>query len=175
RLFQGKTVKSVNALVYFRESHGGFQSCFSLKNLTTGKTTDLFYEVKYSDKNMRGDNDWLGSVEGGILGSVPAVQTIELAPGNDYTMLIWGYKWPHKQDAHAAKTNFNDPVPDANPHLFTFYENASVEPPKKKSLSFLNPQGPSISTIIGFEDGYKQEEKPDYNDIIIEMCLRVDY
>lgn len=171
----GKIVKSVKAQVYFRESHGGFQSCFSFKNLVTNATTLLFCEVKPSNKNWRGNDDWLGNIEGGILGDAPAIKTIELTMGTDYTLLIHGKKWFHNQDVRAARTNLNDPVRDAHPHRFTFYEDFNVDPPKKKSLPLLNPQGPSISTIIGFEDGYKLEEKADYNDIIIEICLKIDY
>jgi len=172
---EGNIVKSVQAVVYFHESHGGFRSCFSFKEVITGQKTDLFCEVKFSDKNTRGQNDWLGSVPGGILGKAPAIRNIVLKPTIEYTMSIWGNLPPHDKDARSTKTNFIDPVPDGNPKTFTFYEDPNIDPPKPKSIPVLNPQGFSVSTIIGFEDGYKQEEIPDYNDVIIEICLKIDY
>ncbi|NJO17843.1 MAG: hypothetical protein HC877_19560 [Thioploca sp.] len=173
-------VKFIQAVIYFRESHGGFQSRIGFENLATHEFILLFDEVRYSDDNQRGPNDWLGSVEGGILGGASPLKTVELLPNTNYALVlkninppIWGGL--KQQKAYYAKTNFVDPVPDNNINTFTFYENQNVEPPKKKSLAFLNPLGSAIATIIGFEDNYQYEEKQDYNDIIIEMCLNVTY
>ena len=175
----GRMVKSIQAMIYFRESHGGFQTSFGFENLATHEFIPLFDEVRYSDDNRRGSNDWLGSVEGGILGNASPVKTVELLKNTDYALVLKNRKSAAEelkpQNAYDAKTNFVDPVPDNDINTFTFYENSHVEPPKQKSLAFLNPLGSAITTIIGFEDYYKHEEKPDYNDIIIEMCLNVTY
>lgn len=169
---EGEKVQSIQALVYFRESHGGYQSCFGLEN--SSERIELFCETKWSDNPMifRGDNDWLGTVEGGILGDQPAVKIINLLPGVAYQMVIWGELPPHKEMANRVRTNFNDPIPDGNFTLFTFYEEPKLN--KIKSLTLKHPKK-SVSTILGFEDQYKPEKQSDYNDIILEMCLRVEY
>ncbi len=171
---EGQKVKSIQALVYFRESHGGYQSCFSLKNLKNDNRIDLFCEKKWSDHPMifRGGNDWLGTVEGGILGDQLPVKIISLAPETPYQMVIWGHLPPHEEIADTVKTNFNDPIPDGNFSLFTFYEETKLN--KIKSLTFKHAQI-GVSTILGFEDKYMPELENDYNDIILEMCLRIDY
>ena len=248
-------VRSVQALVHFRESHGGFRSCFSLlpenqmiapaldhftqqqfcentfpslkketqqeisficdkktsppshdevterletfcehnfseldaskqqnlKNLCqkalqvldNGQAHEeiaLFCEQEFSDKNERGNDDWLGSVEGGVLGDQASSVVVKLIPGETYKMLIHGYLPPHSQNATSAKTNKND---DGDPNTYRFLENR--KPPRYKTLEFLHPQKSAMAMIIGFEDNYAQEEEHDYDDIIIEICLRVDY
>lgn len=174
----GRSIKSAHAVIYFRESHGGYQSCFGFKNQKTGEKITLFCEVRPSDSQIfeRGDNDWLGSVEGGILGDQPDVKVVELIPKTPYQMVIWGSNpREHEQIAQDVKTNFNDAIPDNDPTKFTFYEEIRLN--KVKSLTFKHHQ-PHLSTILGFEDGYHKEYlegKYDYNDIIIEMCLQIDY
>lgn len=174
----GRSIKSVHAVVYFRESHGGYQSCFGFKNQKMDEKITLFCEVKWADSRTfeRGDNDWLGSIEGGILGDQPDVKVVELIPETPYQMVIWGsIPREHEQIAQDVRTNFNDPIPDHDPTKFTFYEEIKLN--KVKSLTFKHHQ-PHLSTILGFEDGYVWERLAgmyDYNDIIIEMCLQIDY
>lgn len=174
---ENRLVKSIHAVVYFRESHGGYQSCFGFKKLKDAKRIELFCEIKWADNFVifRGDNDWLGSEEGGILGDQPYVKVIELLPDTPYQMVIYGDYPLHEQIARDFRTNFNDPMFDGDPTKFTFYEEIKLN--EVKSLTFKHPQT-GVSTILGFEDGYEPEQlsgEYDYNDIIIEMCLQIDY
>jgi len=166
---EGKKVRSITALFHFRETHGAFRSCFSLKNIKSNQITDIFCEIKFSDRNMRGDDQWLGTKAGGVLGDAPDVMEETLEPDNEYTLLVSGNFFPHKVDLRSAKTNFRDPEPDGNDKLFTFKIGT-----RRESISLLGT--PEFSTIFGFDDGYlKQGQVPNYNDFIIEMCLQVDY
>lgn len=167
-----KLIKSVNAVVYFRESHGGYRSCFSLKDVVNAKTIPLFCEVQWSDFNSRGGNDWLGSIEGGILGDASSVKSVPLTVGASYNMLMDGEFPFHNTLANSLKTNINDPIFDNDPSIFTFYEESKSK--KVKSLDFRHHQE-GVSTIMGFEDEYLPEIEKDYNDIIIEMCLQIEF
>jgi hypothetical protein len=168
-------VKTARAIVYFRESHGGFQSCFTLKAANATSTSiPLFCEEQVSDNPMmlRGGNDWLGTPEGGVLGDAPAVKVITLETGVTYEMQIHGNYPEHNIIASSIKTNVNDPVFDNDASVFTFYEETRSE--KVKVLGFKHPQ-PGVSTIMGFEDEYVNEKEKDYNDIILEMCLKLEF
>ena len=168
---EGKAVVSVQAVVDFRESHGAYQSNFGFENTKTGDRIELFREVKRSDKNERGDDDWIGTIEGGILGGKPSSKKASFIPGSEYKMIIWGEDNPrHKQDATSARTSLKDAVADNNPNTYTFYSKMGMFESKIKSIKLLNPAGYSISTIVGFEDGWRYAPA-DYNDIIIELCL----
>lgn len=167
-------VKAAHVIVYFRESHGGYQSCFSLKEADTDKKIPLFCEVQWSDNpiELRGGNDWLGTPEGGVLGDAPSIKMVKLEIGKTYNMLLHGDSPSHNIIANSVRTNVNDPIIDNDPDLFTFYEESQLG--KVKTLGFKHPQ-PGVSTIMGFEDEYLPESEKDYNDIIIEMCLQLEF